>query len=240
MQEDARTRSAVAKVSFEGRTSLIHYNNPADHIQSFHKQGVFYELRQLEAHRDLIPMRSTILDIGANVGNHTLFYAMHTWGGLVYPFEPNIAARDLLLASLNDNSDYRARVDIGFVSYAVGREECKLRVASKPANNLGGVSLGVLSGDEAEPIDCVRLDDLSFEGDVRFIKIDVEGMELDVLAGAERLISRFRPTLAIEVAESHDDSFWKWLQAHRYQVVSVFFDYLHFKNYIAIPTGGDL
>jgi hypothetical protein len=69
-------------------------------------------------------------------------------------------------------------------------------LATTPHNS-GGVSLGEV--DEGIPITVRPLDDLV--GDMqrlRLIKIDVEGMELEVLKGAQRLIDRHRPLLYVE------------------------------------------
>lgn len=227
----------ISRVVFESRTTAFHYDNAGDHIQGFHQRGIFYEARQLEAHRDIIPMQSTVLDVGANIGNHTLFYAMHTWAGVVYPFEPNRVARELLLSSLRENSDYRARTNLDYVSHAVGREAGELSMVPGTSNNLGATSFDKPSPNDPLAVKCVRLDDLAFEGQISFIKIDVEGMEFDVLAGATQLIARFRPSLAVEISARHEPLFWAWLQANQYQVVNVFFEYLNFKNYLIIPIG---
>lgn len=47
-----------------------------------------------------------------------------------------------------------------------------------------------------------RLDDLSIS-DVGFIKIDVEGYELEVLQGAKKTIASSRPNLIVEIEEKH-------------------------------------
>ncbi|HEX7095394.1 MAG TPA: FkbM family methyltransferase, partial [Acidimicrobiales bacterium] len=49
----------------------------------------------------------------------------------------------------------------------------------------------------------VRVDDLEWLDDVGFVKVDVEGHELAVLRGAERLLRRDRPTLLVECEERH-------------------------------------
>jgi FkbM family methyltransferase len=61
-----------------------------------------------------------------------------------------------------------------------------------------------LPGREARevPVRVRRLDGFGFP-DVGFIKIDVEGHELAVLRGAERLLRTARPNLLIEAAEEH-------------------------------------
>lgn len=49
-----------------------------------------------------------------------------------------------------------------------------------------------------EPVEVVRLDDQPFDGRVDFLKIDVEGTDLDVLRGGEKLIRRNRPQILME------------------------------------------
>ena len=61
-----------------------------------------------------------------------------------------------------------------------------LKSAAKPAGQLGQI-VPVFPLDEVYDLNRLRL-----------IKIDVEGMELDVLHGAERTIGRFRPILYVE------------------------------------------
>jgi precorrin-6B methylase 2 len=80
---------ADATVIFEGISATFEIDNPRDHVQESLVRGTFYELHQLLLHRHLIPMHSTVIDIGANCGNHTIFYARHTNACKIYPFEPN-------------------------------------------------------------------------------------------------------------------------------------------------------
>ena len=81
-----------AIVQFEGLATRFHIEDERDHIQEFHGRGEFYELRHLLIQRDLIHRRSSVIDVGANVGNHTLFYSQHTNAVRVYPLEANPAA----------------------------------------------------------------------------------------------------------------------------------------------------
>lgn len=68
-----------------------------------------------------------------------------------------------------------------------------------------------------------RLDDLVKER-VSTMKIDVEGAELGVLRGAERLIQESRPLIMFESAPGEamysKDDMWLWLSEHRYEVVT--------------------
>ena len=56
--------------------------------------------------------------------------------------------------------------------------------------------------DEFE-IDCKKLDEFHFKNKISFIKIDVEGHEIQVINGAKNLIKKFKPNLMIEIEERH-------------------------------------
>ena len=74
------------------------------------------------------------------------------------------------------------------------------------------------------------LDDL-IAGAVDFIKIDVEGMELDVLAGARRILAASRPKIMIEVFRHHIERFEQWLGLNHYRVAHRF-EYVHAVNFM--------
>jgi FkbM family methyltransferase len=145
-------------------------------------------------------MKSTVLDIGANVGNHSLFYAMHTAAAFVYPFEPNLFARKILVENIAANTDYRAEIRAEYTHLAVGRTPASLSIAENPHNNLGGTRFTCAGPEDQNSVQCAPLDNLTFEGVISFLKIDVEGMELDVLSGAENMIEKHRPVIVIEIS----------------------------------------
>jgi FkbM family methyltransferase len=226
----------VGVVAFEGIETQFEVQNRSDHIQAFHARGQFYEIRQLLVHRDLIPMNSSVIDVGANVGNHTLFYARHTLAARVYPVEPNPPALCLLQRNVTANRNSRGAIDMSHVRFAIGRSSGHVQIGRELPDNLGGTSfVPQLVDSPSQAIECVRLDELRFEGHVGFVKVDVEGMETDVLWGAEQLIDRFRPAMAVEVAPGNHRDFWDWARAHRYNVVGAFRDYIQTWNYILIP-----
>jgi len=227
----------TAKVAFEGSTSIFNIDDLKDHIQGgFHAAGRFYEQRQLLAHRDVIPMNCSVIDVGANVGNHTIFYAKYTWAKRIYPFEPNPKARNLLCRNIASNGDFRASIETEQMHLGIGSRTSRLELVRPDLNNLGATQLRPIQNESGEAVDCRRLDDLQFEGHIAFIKIDVEGMEMDVLDGGDNIISKFRPIISIEISANHEAKFWEWVRSRRYQVISVFADYLHVKTYMAAPT----
>jgi FkbM family methyltransferase len=131
-----------------------------------------------------------VLDIGANIGTHTLAYSKHSkW---VIAYEPVTSVFTNLCANLALN----CIENVYPMHAAVGT---KHGITSIPVpildveNNLGCFSAG--SGDQQVPmmpIDAFNLDDIAL------IKIDVEGNEEEVLRGAIETIQRCKPVLYVE------------------------------------------
>ena len=143
----------------------------------------------------LISIGDTILDVGANVGNHTLFFSQCVGPeGRVLSFEPQrflfkILCANALLGRYQNVWPYRL---------AVGDEEGKVDIPvpnyQRP-NNFGGYSLSFDTFKEAGDITTI---DAIAPDQCHLIKIDVEGMELSVLKGAVETIARTRPFLYFE------------------------------------------
>jgi FkbM family methyltransferase len=143
----------------------------------------------------LISSGDTILDVGANVGNHTLFFSQCVGpGGRVLSFEPQrflfkILCANALLGRYQNVWPYRL---------AVGDEEGTVDIPvpnSERPNNFGGYSLSFDKFKEAADITTI---DTIAPDQCHLIKIDVEGMELSVLRGAVETIARTRPFLYFE------------------------------------------
>ncbi len=218
-----------AVVRHRGREITFAIDNPSDAVQKHLKRGAFYEAGLLRSHGDLIYRSSTVLDVGANVGNHSVFYAL-TPASKVYPFEPNPRARELLTTTvgLNDLEE----IDLTYVDRALGAAPGVMFVHTPFPDNLGRSWLR----DTGETkVSVSRLDDLAIDGPVSFVKIDVEGMELDVLAGGAALIEKHRPGLGVEVNRNCLAEFWQWVDAHRYHVVRANRDHALNINYVCVP-----
>lgn len=137
----------------------------------------------------------TAVDVGANLGTLTLAMARAVGPtGSVVALEPQSMLHACLLETLAASAV--TWVDARRQAAGAARGSARIPVGdpTRPGN-YGGVALA--SGKDGEPVEVVRLDDLGLRS-CRLIKIDVEGREADVLAGATATIDRFRPVLVVE------------------------------------------
>lgn len=159
--------------------------------------------------RQLLRPRDCIVDIGANVGYHTVAFAKAIApGGCVVAFEPQPRVFHLLCA----NTTINGLANVRLFPAACGAEAGSLwfpELDYTREANVGAFSLENARGIEQEmvkstgqrigqQVPIVTLDETYDLPALRLLKIDVEGMELDVLRGAEKTIRRFRPALYIE------------------------------------------
>lgn len=142
-----------------------------------------------------------VLDVGAFLGTHTLALAtMVGPQGVVHSFEPRAGIGEILRRNVERNGLGQVRVH----GYALGAATARLELPWIDLDgeaNFGGLSLegqgpAAVAG-ATETIAIERLDDLNL-GRVDFIKLDAEGMEAEVLAGAARTIAQHRPLLFAE------------------------------------------
>ena len=149
--------------------------------------------------------RGVALDVGASFGSWSLALAPHAT--TVFAFEPQSAVYDLLKRTIALNGT----TNIEPLHRAVG-EKPGLATILRPdldaPDNFGGsVSLCDTPLGPTEEVRVVTLDQIfADQGDVSFIKIDVEGYEPHVLRGAARTIARCRPILAVERIHKNTDS----------------------------------
>ncbi len=154
-----------------------------------------YSEGEIDLFRQVVQPGTIVLEVGANIGTHTLFLARQVGhDGLVIAFEPQRLVFQCLCANMALNSVTNVQCRQQAVGAAPG--EIKVPVLDPAqAQNYGALSLEGGHLGESTPV--VTIDSLNL-GRCALIKIDVEGMERAVLDGAAKTIARCLPLLYVE------------------------------------------
>lgn len=154
--------------------------------------GSFWEQSQLQTVRRYIKPHARVLDMGANIGNHSVFFALFCDVMEVVAFEPQKTCRDVFMrnVALNHLED-----TVRFQNRALGAEVGKMAIVRTQSANSGGVAF---RADPSGAYDATTLDACAFDH-VDFLKIDVEGAQLDVLRGGQETLRRNKPVIWVEM-----------------------------------------
>jgi FkbM family methyltransferase len=156
----------------------------------------------------------TVFDVGANIGTYTLPLARLVGSaGRVVAFEPNRPTR----ACLRANVRAAGFLQVAVIAAAAGPEVGRVSLVS-PNDNPGEVHVSREAGGGAGGgVVMTTLDETAARlrvAEARYVKLDIEGFELEALRGAERLL-RESPRLLVqtEVVPSHAARFgYDWAQ----------------------------
>jgi FkbM family methyltransferase len=158
----------------------------------------FFEIKFLEFVRNNFQKQKTIIDIGANIGNHSLFFSEFLEYDEIICFEPFEKNVELLKLNLIGKN---CRI----MDYALSDSESEKILYNSQSNNFGGFSLHSYDGSKGENKSFIvkdkvvtkTLDSLNLTN-VTMIKIDVEGHENSVLNGGIETIKKNSPIIFIE------------------------------------------
>jgi FkbM family methyltransferase len=174
----------------------------SNHIR---REQDFFEAEVLDYIRDNFPTQRVILDIGANIGNHALYFANFLkFYDQIICFEPIPENFDLLVKNMNGYPGVK------LFNYALSDKRQEIKMVRNRENM--GASMVSFDGDLTVP--AYPLDRLGYQH-VTLMKIDVEEYEPEVLDGAMDTIWRCRPLIIIE--DWHDE--YQKLLPHNYQCI---------------------
>lgn len=201
------------------------------------KTGKPYDFHQIEFAIEIAktaPENSIFLDIGANFGCYSLALAneVQKINGVVHAYEAQRAIAYMLSGTLALNGlencivhnvcvgdsnesidvprfDYHSPMNFGSIEFGESQNEI----------------LSQMRKESTEKVNQIRIDDSNFIN-VRYMKIDVEGMEESVLNGAISTIDKSRPIVQIEHIKSNKYEIQKFFINRDYRVWTWGSDYL--------------
>lgn len=155
--------------------------------------------------------KGVFLDIGSNIGNHTLYCFSNNLIPFAYCFEPVQDTFQILQKNISINN-IQDRVKL--FNAGVGEKQGSAQIKSYDKSNTGSSQLKIT--DEGN-IPIISIDDIKFEQDVSFVKIDVEGFELHVIKGMLNTIKTYKPTIFIEIRNRFFSEINQYLQEFGYK-----------------------
>jgi len=170
------------------------------------------------------------IDCGANIGVYTIEWAkmMTGWGSVL-----SVEAQERIYYALAGNIAINNCFNAIAVHGAVSSESGVMQIPNPNylvPSSFGSLELRQSSSNEyiGQPIDYqnlvnvrkLALDEYNLPR-VDFIKIDVEGMEMEVLHGAAQSIERSHPVMLIEKIKSDAGQLRPWLEARGYLLIDV-------------------
>ena len=176
--------------------------NPQDHYigRSLIEYGEYCQ-GEIDLFAQFVQTGDVIFEVGANIGPHSVWFADRIGSsGCLYAFEPQRLVFQMLCANMAINSLTSALCIQGGLGSKPSRVAAQ-ELDPTEANNFGSYSLlgSSASGDDlvGDSIEISTLDSYQVPS-CKLIKIDVEGMEHEVIAGGKRFIAKHQPVLFVE------------------------------------------
>ena len=175
---------------------LLYNKNDVYIGRSIEKYGEFSGL-ETDTFQHLCHPANVVVEVGSNIGAHTLMLAKRVGeSGRVYAIEAQRVLHQTLCANIALNSITNTEC----IHAAAGSSNGQLQIPDidySKEGNFGGIAVDRFQS--GIPVPLIKLDDrLEYIQRLDFFKLDVEGMEKEVLLGAKKLVSRFRPTIYLE------------------------------------------
>jgi len=190
---------AFAKDGTEFKYALFTSNTQEIEAALHHLSQNFTETDELKMLRKHLGHIESIAEVGCLVGNHSVYFLKYFSPKKMLIFDASTISLEHTKANIELNRDANSPLTVDYFHTAIGREKGSIRFF-----------------DNEVPVN--RLDDLMTER-FEFIKIDVDGMEIEALEGARAYLTVHRPKVMIEVLHELKTAFFSYLESIDYQMI---------------------
>ena len=157
-----------------------------------------YEKEIVDIAAEYIEPNSIVLDIGANFGQMSILFSETQRNVKVFAFEAQKYVFELLEKNVKVNDKKNIKCFYNLVGSKSGIENIKInklyKFGSWGANNIEYSS----NKQRSTKIEAIKIDDIKFDQTISFMKVDVQGLDLDVLRGAKNTIKYHRMPIIFE------------------------------------------
>lgn len=170
------------------------YGLPDEHI---FKHIPWYEIELLKSIKNL-NLEGVYIDVGGNIGNHSLYFLNHCKSTELFVFEPE----DFCYNILNKNLKTNTLKKYSLYKLAVWNHKTNLKLIRFKNFNNTGISKVIESNNindlliEADTLDNI----IPFDKKVVLIKIDTEGSESEILNGSINIIKKNKSVIICEAS----------------------------------------
>lgn len=184
-------------ITYKGIGTEMHTHN--DHIGRVIKNSKsFYERTLLQYIDEHVPHGGIYIDCGANIGNHTVFFATHC-AAKVISIEP--VTENFIVLRQNVRENRLTDKVSPMLCAASDKPGIRYGIEKVPEN------MGMCRMTDGRDIESTTIDGLTDsipEGTLHLLKIDCEGMEMNVLRGAVETIEKHKPFIIVEAATKEE------------------------------------
>jgi FkbM family methyltransferase len=190
-------KNYLEKLSVGDFRFIVHKNDTC--VADSLRKGEFFEKFIVTYVKHFINPNKNIIDLGANIGTHSIIYSNYT-NGIVYSFEPQKIVFDILNKNVESNNCKN------IITYNFGGSNIDskfyMNACYEYKDNQGAFRIDrTLDESNGLEIECKIIDNLNIKN-VGYIKIDVEGHEYEALMGLKNILMNDHPTLLIEIHNS--------------------------------------
>jgi FkbM family methyltransferase len=172
----------------------IYTHNKGEYISDIIEQtGWYYEPKTIEYIKSLNLSNCCIIDIGANIGNHSHAINYFTNNCYLISIEPFNENYEILKLNNIEGTCLN-----WFIDSPVNQHCIDIKISPIWGENNLGYIKRTSEGQLINKIGCI--DSILTDSAIKLIKIDVEGNELHALAGAKFTLKEFHPCI---IAEHH-------------------------------------